>query len=332
MGSIPVKDEDHWRALRQAHVGSSDIAALFGVSPWTSIWRLWHEKRGTLPHDEGTEVMRAGQHFEPAIASYAQEKWDLRLRKVRRYFEADDSKGLGSSLDYEEFGAGEFIPTELKFAFYSRDQWEFDGDIITDAPIYYLLQVQAQLACTGASRAQLIAWLDGTLRRMVIEPRPVLIAAIKERVAEFWDSIDKNIEPPFDKLADTMDMASLAAASGMKTLDLSDNEAFRNISGSYHMAKAELKKWEETAQNFLGDAVGLVAAEAKKIDPTGTDRKIVAIAKPYKLSITTVSGKPATIITSDMIGETFGGRSEFTKVTLSKKKEKTDGKTTAKSS
>ena len=48
MPEVPITSEAEWRELRARHVGGSEVAALYGCSPYLSHWALWQIKAGLL--------------------------------------------------------------------------------------------------------------------------------------------------------------------------------------------------------------------------------------------------------------------------------------------
>lgn len=63
-----MSDAD-WHAWRSEGVGGSDIAALLGLSSFSSPYKLWCEKVGLLPPTESTPRQRIGQRMEPVLAA-----------------------------------------------------------------------------------------------------------------------------------------------------------------------------------------------------------------------------------------------------------------------
>ena len=43
--TITPRDREHWLSLRAQDLTSTDVAALFGMSPYKTKFELWHEKR-----------------------------------------------------------------------------------------------------------------------------------------------------------------------------------------------------------------------------------------------------------------------------------------------
>lgn len=320
MGSIPVTSRDHWHELRAAHVGASESAALFNLSPWLTRWQLHMQKAGRLPAvdlDSNLAVTH-GRHFEPAVASYAAEKFGIQLRKVHRYLEADDCPGMGASLDYEQFGDG-LIPVEIKFSLHG--DWDYQGDEILEAPDNYIIQCQHQLGCTSAPHAVLLAFTGGDLRRMIIPRREGMIASIKREVTQFWDDVRAGKEPPVDFEADADAISRLAAISPLCRVELPPRAT--DLAAEYLRQKA--------AENEAATAATAARAEITKImldlatakGAVVDEQKVVAETGPFRVSASAVAGNPGTTITPEMVGEVIGKRAGYRRITISEPKVKT---------
>lgn len=323
MASIPVQSEEHWHALRAQHVGASEVAALFGLSPWTTAWQLHMIKAGKLPAPDlsDSDAVRTGKHFEPAIAAFAAEKYGISLRKVRRYLTDDTTPGMGASLDYEQIGTGALIPTEIKWSVFGHG-WDYEGDSITQAPEHYILQVQQEIACAGASEAQLFAFVNGDVRRMVIPRREPIIQAIREEIAEFWNRMRRGEEPPIDFTLDADAIGVLAALNPMCSVDLSGDAEAETLAATYLAARDEEKNASDrktAAQAALTKKLlDLAAAKGATVD----EQKVVASTGGYRISASMVAGNAGTVVTPEMVGTVIGGRRGYRRVTISRVKEK----------
>ncbi len=61
------------RQQRRHHLGSSDVATLFGLNPFQSQYDMWLEKTGQLEPDQSKkECLDTGNEFEPIILRRAQ--------------------------------------------------------------------------------------------------------------------------------------------------------------------------------------------------------------------------------------------------------------------
>lgn len=321
MTSTPVRDRAHWHELRAAHVGASESAALFGLSPWLSRWQLHMIKTGLLPAPdlEDNLAVAHGRHFEPAVATYAAEKFGIRLRKVQRYLTADDCAGMGASLDYEQFGDGQLIPVEIKFSLHG--DWDWQGEEIIEAPEYYLIQCQHQLACMpSAPHAVLLAFTGGDLRRMIVPRRETMIAAIKREVATFWTDLRAGKEPPIDFAVDAEAIGRLAAISPLCRVELPAYA--QQLAADYLAAKASAADCENMATAARAELTKLLLDLAAERGAVVDEQKVVANLGPYRLSATAVAGNPGTVISQEMVGTVIGQRNGYRRITISEPKPK----------
>jgi hypothetical protein len=240
--NIAVSERGRW-------VGSSESAALLGIESYSTLFKLWHQKAGTLPADnlDRNERVQAGQFFEPAIANWAAHKWGMHLSKVHHYREHPTVEGMGASLDWETH-SGE--PVEIKNVDVSvfndpTGEWDHERDVLTNAPAKFLVQVQHQLACppprsVPAQRGWLVVCVGGNqLFRMEVPRHDGLIAMIEQRVTEFWQSIRENNPPTPDFLEDAPTISRLYRGLGLDVIDLRGNPRARELGEKYLAAHAE---------------------------------------------------------------------------------------------
>lgn len=312
MGVVSVRDQIHWHEIRSQRIGASDIAALFGMSPFTTRWQLWMEKSGKLPPEDlsDNKAIQAGTFLESGIANWAAHRWDMTIEKVADYYTADDCPGMGASLDFKTDGNH---PVEIKWSAYGNG-WEYEGDVITSAPDNYILQVQQQMACTGAEYGWLIALLRNEPRRMKIPRSEEIILKIKSEIAKFWDSVRAGEEPPVDFDEDADAVVRLLDFVPMSEVTLTTEHAhlFKTYQENAAIEK-EAKAKKEAAKTEL---LTLSIEEMKKMN-TSQDKAVVKCGE-HKLSISTVKALVGTEITEGMVGEFYGARSGYKKVTVSK--------------
>ncbi len=270
--------KEAWHKLRANYIGGSEVAALFTVftvpggpdviahigevpdgglpveslSPYSTGYRLWLEKRGDIKPENLDEVERiqAGTFMEPAIAEWAKTKWGWNIRKVRRYLKHATVGGWGASLDYEVHEAGASgAPVEIKNVDYLifKDQWVVEDDEIVGVPMHINLQVQAQIGVAETDHAWVVACVGGNrLYRGRIERHEPTQALIADAITAFWDL-------PFapNHLA-TVEVTKELFRRGLKdkTADLSgDNEA--------PMIARSLMRWSRHAKRVEAVLDGL---------------------------------------------------------------------------
>ena len=312
MGAISVRDQTHWHELRSQHIGASDVAALFDMSPFTTLWQLWMEKSGKLPPEDlsDNKSVQAGTFLESGIANWAAHRWDMKIEKVVDYYTADDCPGMGASLDFQTDGGH---PVEIKWSAHG-DGWEYEGDTITCAPDNYVLQVLHQMACTDAEYGWLIALIRNEPRRMKVPRSVEIISKIKSHVAKFWDSVRAGEEPPVDFEKDGEAVVRLLDFVPMSEVTLTTEHAhlFQTYLENAAVEK-EAKAKKDAAKTEL---LTLSIEEMKKMN-TSQDKAVVKCGD-HKLSISTVKASVGTEITAEMIGNFYGARSGYKKVTVSK--------------
>jgi putative phage-type endonuclease len=252
--AIPLSERRNW-------VGASESAALFGVSPFTTRYTLWHEKAGTIDPDnlDNDERVMAGKYLEPAIAAWAAHKWTWPIRDVGGYSPHPTVGGMGCSLDFlTEDGA----PVEIKNVDLSvfLDKWSAEGDEIIDAPAHYLIQVQHQLAChPKAPHAWLLACVGGNkLFRMKVSRHGDFIAALEQEIASFWQSLREGREPAPDFTADRESLSKVYAIGNGEVIDLRDNNRLPDLCAAYRVAKDEEKAAKDRAGTALAEIRALI--------------------------------------------------------------------------
>jgi predicted phage-related endonuclease len=220
---IPIQNEPHWHELRAKCVGASEVAALFGCG-YQSHFQLWHEKKGDLAHADYSDNERVvlGRCLEQGIARAAGELYGYILAEAGSHYTDDECPGLGCTPDYFLVREGGSFPAEVKNASWGsfKDNWIIHEDGFVEPPLRFSLQVQTQLACTGAAAGLLIALISGDrIVRCEIPRHDEAIAEIRSRVRAFWDSIENNEEPPAEMPAD-MDAAKKVWHAGDGSVDL----------------------------------------------------------------------------------------------------------------
>ncbi len=312
--SVPIPDEAAWLAIRESHIGGSEVASLFYrwrlpdgeeavrhlfeevpqdatllecLSPYKTGFRLWQEKAGRLAPDSFSENERvqAGTFLEPALAEWSGQKFGWKIRKVRRYLQHDDVGGWGASLDYELHGDGmSGVPVEFKNVdggMFRRD-WMLDGEDIVLPPINYLLQVQHQMGASGADHGWIVACVGGNqLRRGRIERHEATQAKIAEAISTFWQAVKAGVEPvrvaDYESVAKAYAVGDKAAAA-----DLSSNPEVPVLCGQYLRLKRHIERVETRSENIKG-RIAAAVGEATKATTSGYKISWPTISRPEKV-------------------------------------------------
>lgn len=276
---IMPKSELHWHELRTVDLTSTDIAALFGVSPYMTEFELWHRKKNqTIVEVESNERMKWGTRLQDSIAAGIAEDEGWKFERMAEYVRIPEER-LGSSFDYKiEYSDARnssdenhqavtvcrgILETKNVDSLAFRDGWIEDDFGNIEAPPHIELQVQHQLLVNGSDVAYIGALVGGN-RRVLIrrEPDPNIIKAIRRYAAEFWQSIDAGREPSPNFLRDAEMISKIYGyAEPGKVLDVRGDASFAAMVDRYKtIGKAEKEAGEIKASikaellTIIGDA------------------------------------------------------------------------------
>jgi len=259
--------EQEWLGLRTKDITSTEVAALFGASPYITLYELWHRKReARIVEFNANERMIWGTRLQSAIARGIAEDQGWNVREMKEYIRLPGER-MGSSFDFEYEINGKKGILEVKNvdALAYRDGWLVDGDHV-EAPPHIEFQAQHQLAVSGYEESHIGALVGGNtvslLRRI---PDLKVIAAIKKKIAEFWKSIDEGIEPsPTWERDSGFIISRLAFAEPGKIFDASGDEEIKAMIMEYAALGKQIKEAE--AQRKVIKAKTLIAiGESEKV-------------------------------------------------------------------
>lgn len=208
-----------WHAWRDAGVTASEIACIFGSSPFKTHWQLWAEKSGLRQPDDidRNPYVRRGKAYEHMLREHVATKRKLGI--VPCCVEWDDDRLLRASLDGIDTRRRpwEFkVPSEGNFEAVRKDRLES-----LPARTYYL-QVQHQILCTGASEGYLVfGRIDESqpLPRVAetivlpVAPDPEIHQEIVAKARDFHDAVVNGVAPEKDPERDVFAPASEQDAS-----------------------------------------------------------------------------------------------------------------------
>ena len=275
--TINPTDKQHWLECRTKDITSTEIAGLFGFSPYTTEFEIWHTKKaGTIVEIAGNERMKWGTALQDAIAAEIAKEQGWIIRRMDGYMRDTDLRA-GASFDFsiEQTGIGTNEGTltlgllEIKnvdsLAF--RDGWTEDDAGNIEAPLHIEIQVQHQLMVSGRAYAYLGALVGGN--RLVLIKRDrneAVINSIKQKIQAFWASIESNTPPKPNFERDAKFISSLYNyADPGKLLDVRENEDFMNMARE-HKRLGDIAKDAETKREALKAQMIMVIGDAEKIE------------------------------------------------------------------
>jgi putative phage-type endonuclease len=192
-----------WHAHRRKCIGASEVAAILGVEgAYGTPLKIWADKRGLFEKEEddenAPEWLHMGQALEPVIASEFERRAGMKVEDEERQFISTLFPFLGCSLDRWTWKDKAKGPLELKnTSGFMKWRWE-DGIWLP-----YQVQVQAQMAVTGAEFAAVAVLVGGNeFKWALAERNQRFIDAMLEKLERFWELVEKD-EMPDPVAADT---------------------------------------------------------------------------------------------------------------------------------
>lgn len=310
MQIINPRDEADWLRLRCFDITSTEVGALFGIDSASyipTLFELWNRKQGRVVVDfEENERTKWGKRFEDSIANGVANDNNWTVRKMSEYIR-DPELRIGASFDYsiEEIKdpiSGAVIQREGCFEIKNVDsmqlkqKWVIDKDEETgeetiEAPLHIELQAQHQMLVSGRQFCYIAAMVGGN-RVILIKRVPDLNvhAAIKQKAAEFWKSVEDNVPPApnFGRDADVIGKLYGYAEVG-KVIDASGDPVMDALLRDYREAQQSEKEAKERKEALKAQII-MSIGDAEKVIGQGWSVSAGMIAgahieydrKPYR--------------------------------------------------
>lgn len=253
--------EEEWLEGRRHLIGASDSAGILGVGyADQSQVTVWDSKINAPRSIDPARRRRfqIGKLMEPSLRAIFAEESGMPCESPGSFtiYRHEGIPWLGASLDaiteHDEYGP---CPVELKnVSNFAREEW--DGD---EPPLKFAVQVQHQLAVTGASHGFLLGLVGGNEPVIkAIERNDRFIDAMLARLEEFWGYVQRRELPPIDSsIATAHVLAKLWPEDSGATVVLPPEAADwdRDLTEAKEAIKtAEAKK--VAAENLLKSAIG----------------------------------------------------------------------------
>lgn len=246
-------DNDRWLECRMHGplgdipytVGGSDVAAIFGVSPWTTPLELWLIKKGRIkpPEKSNADQLQMGHLLEPIAAYwYGQKSGNAVTEDTNLYQHADHPYALANfDRRFTRASDGEPGILECKSCTYHKA-----GDWAEDAiPLYYELQLRFYLAVADVDIGAFSAVWGNNPDNDLAMPEIVRDRAkedmIFERLEEWIWSLENDKPPTMQDVKPKLALESLARIYGSSQKGLPTVE----FSGRYEKPLRKIARLQE---------------------------------------------------------------------------------------
>jgi len=232
-----------WLEERRKGIGGSDVAAIMGLSPWKTPYRVYQEKRKEVDDWQGNEATDWGKRQEPVIRQWYSDTTGRCVYLPEKILFHGKYPFMLASLD--GYTDGRRI-VEIKTARSGKD-WGEPGT--NQIPDYYALQVQHYMIVTGFEVADVPVSIGGGSPEIYEVPADrELQEMIIEAEAAFWQRVVDGNPPDPVTYADAIQRFGGIEAEGDV---LASEEAILTIE-ALRSVRAEMKELEGMEEELKG--------------------------------------------------------------------------------
>lgn len=257
ISTVGMSRED-WIAIRQASIGTSDFAAVFGLSPWKTPYELWEEKMNGAA-DIKSFRFEQGHKYEKVVREWFTEITGLKVVRDKKIRIHKDYDYLTTNLDgivRRDDGVKSAIEIKTVDPMIYR---HWDGEI----PLYYQIQAQGQMAITGFDSvffAVQIGFHDYKIKEVKFNREWWELQ--KPKLVDFWESyvIEKTPPPPIN----SEDVARLFPKSNGDIITIDKDGEIQWFVKDLIKVKDKIKTLQEDQKNlefsikkFIGESDGI---------------------------------------------------------------------------
>ena len=185
-----IQGTQEWLEWRRGGIGASEAAAIMGVCPYSTQYKVWMEKTGRAKAFEGNFATQRGSELEAKIRS----RYELISMEDMPPATATHPKYdfLRASLD--GLRADNKLILELKAPGAESHALAKSGKV----PEHYMVQVQQQLLVTGADLCHYFSFSDKDQSHALVEVEPDLKMQAKLiiELEKFWNLVKGDTPPP----------------------------------------------------------------------------------------------------------------------------------------
>jgi putative phage-type endonuclease len=312
--TIEIENQHQWLTERAKDVTSTEVSALFGLSPYLTEFELFHQKRDAVVVKlEPNERMKWGNRLESAIAQGAAEDMGWNIAKLNVYMR-DQAARIGSSFDFEikssANGPGILEVKNVDWVQYQKN-WIDDGAGNIEAPEHIELQVQHQMEVAGYEWCAIVALVGGNEQKIVLRNRDRDIGkSIREKSGEFWNRVLQNQAPSADYTRDAEYIIKQLRRDSIEGLVAEADAELEDMIKQFEFVRKEASDLEKIKEQRRAEILERIGHASKVITSFGS------------LSTGQVKGRSGTLITPEMVGTVIGATEGYRSFRFYPKKEK----------
>ena len=251
-------DKAEWLKNRRGGIGGSEVAAILGLSKFSSEYNVYLDKISTEePVEKHSPVLEWGTRIEPLIRAKAQEMVDGVVYEVPFMYKKKGVDYMRADLDGLELEPdGTWCIHEYK----TTNQYNA-GEWASGVPVYYITQVLHYMLVTGLRKAKVFCLIGGqTFVSHEILWDEALAAAIETAEVRFWHKvINRETPKPDGSKAATAAITAMFKGGNTETLELAEDTEANTLMSDYLALAEEVKAKEkalEGIKNRLKEKIG----------------------------------------------------------------------------
>lgn len=308
--TIKITSREQWLSERAKDITSTEVSALFGLSPYLTEFELYHQKRdGVIVTLEENERLKWGQRLEAAIAHGAADDMGWQIAKMDVYVRDQEAR-MGSSFDFEILSSSDgpgILEVKNVDRLAYRQNWLDDGQGNIEAPEHIELQVQHQMAVTGRAWCAIVVLVGGNEQKIVLRNRDDGIGAkLRDKVIAFWQRVQSGQAPAPDYERDAEYIIRRSRANEGE--DLQADAEMTELIRLYEFVSRECSDLEKIKEKRKAEILERIGTASRVFTDFGT------------LTCGQVQDAPAVVITPEMVGQSIGGRKGYRSFRFNAKK------------
>jgi len=276
---IPITDEQSWLENRLLDITSTEVSALYDLSPYQTEFELYHQKKEKLVvRIEENERMTWGKRLEDSIAHGAAETMGWEVEKFDVYMSNENR--LGSSFDYKINKSNKFDPPEdgvgileiknVDFSAYKK-RWKDDGNGNIEAPEHIELQIQHQMEVADINWCALVALVGGNTQKIIFRKRDRAIGEdLTKKVRAFWEKVKAGTPPNIDYLKDADYIIKTLHNQADAGVMLNADDDLDELIDEYNMINKELQSVNRAKDSIKAQILERSQKASKIISKYGT--------------------------------------------------------------
>lgn len=272
---IEITHRDQWLKMREPDITASVAGALLGVHDYTTALELWGLKTGRLaPDEKENEAMKRGRLLEPVAIEMVREdrpKW--MVAQGKHYFR-DTDRRIGATPDAfvaDEEGRKGIIQVKTTTP-YSFRKWMGEDGEPPQVPLWIAVQAIVEAKLTKADFAKVAVMVVGfglDLHILDVPIHDAVYEKLSEKVAQFWDCVEKGEELPADFSKDGEILRAMYPEDDGTEIDLSlDNRILELVEDRISL-KAQIKEREEAVKEIDAEVMEKIGDHSAALLSTG---------------------------------------------------------------